>query len=388
MSSIRLENLSKVYSGPGGDIVAVNDVNIDIEDGEFIVLVGPSGSGKSTILRMIAGLETVTDGRILIDDEDITDRKPKNRDIAMVFQNYSLYPHLTARKNMSFGLKMRGELSSEEIDERVENAASIMSITDLLDKMPDELSGGQKQRIALGRAIVRDPQAFLMDEPLSNLDAKLRTQMRTEIQLLQNDLDVTTIYVTHDQTEAMTMGDRIAILDGGELQQMATPLEAYYKPNNRFVAGFIGSPSMNFIDVNVDQSGELSLEHEAFSYETSPRIRDAVDSAIDRMILGIRPEDIEVADESTENTIEVTVDVIEPLGKEQMIYFSLDGETYTGSVSGHRNIPEGGTVHLRFPTERVHLFDHDTSESILNCVLPEEDEAQQFNAAAGEGATS
>ncbi|MDR9381640.1 MAG: ABC transporter ATP-binding protein, partial [Natronomonas sp.] len=360
MSSIRLENLNKIYSGPNGGIVAVDDVNIDIEDGEFIVLVGPSGSGKSTILRMVAGLESVTDGRILLDEEDITDRKPKNRDIAMVFQNYSLYPHLTARKNMSFGLKMRGGLSFDKINERVENAASIMSITDLLDKMPNELSGGQKQRVALGRAIVRDPQAFLMDEPLSNLDAKLRTQMRTEIQLLQNNLDVTTIYVTHDQTEAMTMGDRIAILDGGQLQQMATPLEAYYEPNNRFVAGFIGSPSMNFIDVDVDWSGEPTLEHETFSYETSPRIRDAVDSTVDRVTLGVRPEDIDVADKSTANTIEVTVNVTEPLGKEQIIYFSLDGQSYTGSVSGHQNIPEGGTVHLRFPTERVHLFDYAT----------------------------
>jgi len=388
MSSISLENLSKIYSGPAGDIVAVEDVNIEIEEGEFIVLVGPSGSGKSTILRMVAGLETVTEGRILIDDEDITDRKPKNRDIAMVFQNYSLYPHLTARKNMSFGLKMRGGLSNEKINERVENAASIMSITDLLDKMPNELSGGQKQRVALGRAIVRDPQAFLMDEPLSNLDAKLRTQMRTEIQLLQNDLDVTTIYVTHDQTEAMTMGDRIAILNEGELQQMATPLEAYYKPHNRFVAGFIGSPSMNFIDVDVERSEKLVLEHEAFSYDTSQRIRDAVDPTVDRMTLGIRPEDIEVADKPTANTIEVTVDVTEPLGKEQMIYFSFGDETYIGSVSGHRNIPEGGIVNLRFPTDRVHLFDHVTGESILNCELPEDEETQQFNAAGGEGVTS
>jgi multiple sugar transport system ATP-binding protein len=387
MSSIRLENLSKIYSGPNGDIVAVDDVNIDIEEGEFIVLVGPSGSGKSTILRMVAGLESVTDGRILLDEEDITDRKPKNRDIAMVFQNYSLYPHLTARKNISFGLKMRGGISSEEINERVENAASIMSITDLLDKMPNELSGGQKQRVALGRAIVRNPQAFLMDEPLSNLDAKLRTQMRTEIQLLQNNLDVTTIYVTHDQTEAMTMGDRIAILDGGQLQQMATPLEAYYEPNNRFVAGFIGSPSMNFVDVDVDRSGELTLEHETFSYETSPRIRDAVDSPVDRVTLGVRPEDIEVADKSTANTIEVTVNVLEPLGREQIIYFSLDGQTYTGSVSGHQNIPEGGTVHLRFPTESVHLFDYATGEAILNCVPPQADEQQHFRLSAGEGAT-
>lgn len=387
MSSIRLQNLEKVFSGPEGELVAVDDVSIEIEEGEFIVLVGPSGSGKSTILRMVAGLESVTSGSILIGGEDITDKKPKNRDIAMVFQNYSLYPHLTARGNMSFGLKMRGDHSDEEIDTKVEDAAAIMSIEELLDKMPGELSGGQKQRVALGRAIVRDPQAFLMDEPLSNLDAKLRTQMRTEIQMLQTDLDVTTIYVTHDQTEAMTMGDRIAILNNGRLQQVATPVDAYYKPSNRFVAGFIGSPSMNFLEVDIDRSDKLTLEHKGFSYPTRARIRDAIETDRDDVVLGIRPEDIEIGDASSDHSIEVAVDVIEPLGKEQLIYFSIDDRTHTGSVSGHRTISEGEIVHLQFPPERIHLFDTHTGNTLINCVPPE-GEDQQFEPVASDGATS
>ena len=373
MSSISLDNLRKVFSGPEGDIVAVDDVNIEIEDGEFLVLVGPSGSGKSTALRLVAGLETVSSGRILLEDRDITDKKPKNRDIAMVFQNYALYPHLTAGQNIGFGLKMQGELSSEEVNERVNHAAEIMGISDLLEKMPSELSGGQKQRIALGRAIVRDPDAFLMDEPLSNLDAKLRTQMRTEIQMLQNDLDVTTIYVTHDQVEAMTMGDRIAIMNKGVLQQVATPLDAYYKPANQFVAGFIGSPSMNFFDVTAAHSASgLSLEHPAFSYEADARLAEAIDDSLDDLILGIRPEDIAIDMESRRNSIPVEIDVVEPLGKEQLIYFSFDEQTYTGSVSGGRRIPEGGTVELYFPPERIHLFDGTSGETIVNCVVPEE----------------
>jgi multiple sugar transport system ATP-binding protein len=376
MGSIRLRDLTKVFTGPGGDIVAVEGVDLDIDDGEFIVLVGPSGSGKSTILRMVAGLETVTDGSITLDGRDITEEKPKNRDIAMVFQNYALYPHLTARKNMSFGLRMRGVLSDEDIRERVDHAASIMDIGDLLEKMPGELSGGQKQRVALGRAIVRDPAVFLMDEPLSNLDAKLRTTMRTEIQMLQSDLDVTTLYVTHDQTEAMTMGDRIAIMNDGKLQQVATPLEAYYEPANRFVAGFIGSPSMNFMDVTVDTGGEPTLEHPSFSYALSERIREGLEPGASDLVLGIRPEDIEVARETSPTSIEVTVDVIEPLGKEQLLYFSLDGVTYTASVTGHRAIPEGETIHLRFPSERVHVFDRESGAAVVNCVMPEADERE------------
>ncbi len=242
MAQLELDNLVKTFSDGSDEVVAVDTVNMSLNDGEFLVLVGPSGCGKSTTLRMVAGLETVTEGDILIGDESVIGTEPRDRDIAMVFQNYALYPHMTAEENMSFGLKMTTDLDTETIEQRVTETAEMMGIEDLLDDPPKELSGGQQQRVALGRAIVRDPAVFLMDEPLSNLDAKLRTKMRTELKSLQNELDVTTIYVTHDQTEAMTMGDRIAILDDGVLQQVGTPLECYHRPANRFVAGFIGSP--------------------------------------------------------------------------------------------------------------------------------------------------
>ena len=341
-------------------------------------MVGPSGSGKSTILRLISGLEDLTDGEIYIGDEPVSDVKPKNRDIAMVFQNYALYPHLTARKNMSFGLRMQGELDDDEIDRRVEKAADIMNIEPLLEKMPNELSGGQQQRVALGRAIVREPEAFLMDEPLSNLDAKLRTTMRTEIQQLQSELDVTTIYVTHDQVEAMTMGDRIAIMNHGELQQVATPLEAYYEPTNVFVAGFIGSPSMNFIDTTVTfEEGDAVLEHPSFSYHLSEDLSLTLEDGYEEAILGIRPESVKVVDEPTQNSVSVTIDVVEPLGKEQILYFTLDdGDQYTASVEGHRFVSEGEELELLFPMERLHLFDAESSEAIVNRELPARSEEE------------
>ncbi|WP_433632791.1 ABC transporter ATP-binding protein [Halomicrococcus sp. NG-SE-24] len=379
MASLSLDSVRKEFGGEGNqNIVAVDDVDLDIEDGEFIVLVGPSGSGKSTILRLISGLEELTDGEIYIGDEPVSDVKPKNRDIAMVFQNYALYPHLTARKNMSFGLRMQGEFDDDEIDRRVEKAADIMNIEPLLEKMPNELSGGQQQRVALGRAIVREPKAFLMDEPLSNLDAKLRTTMRTEIQQLQSELDVTTIYVTHDQVEAMTMGDRIAIMNHGELQQVATPLEAYYEPSNVFVAGFIGSPSMNFIDTTVRfEHGDAVLEHPSFSYHLSEELSSTLEDGYEEAILGIRPESIKVVDEPTRNSVSVSIDVVEPLGKEQILYFTLDdGEQYTASVEGHRFVTEGEELELLFPVERLHLFNTESQEAIVNRELParEEDE--------------
>jgi multiple sugar transport system ATP-binding protein len=378
MASLTIENIRKVFGGEGeSGIVAVDDVSLDIADGEFVVLVGPSGSGKSTILRLISGLEELSDGRILIGDDDITDVKPKNRDIAMVFQNYALYPHLTARKNISFGLRMGGELSDEEIDRRVERAANIMDIGSLLEQMPGELSGGQQQRVALGRAIVREPKAFLMDEPLSNLDAKLRTTMRTEIQQLQSELGVTTIYVTHDQTEAMTMGDRIAIMADGQLQQIATPLEAYYSPANVFVAGFIGSPSMNFVDVEVTRADDgVRLDHQSFSYTASPSFDDGWANEYDEIVLGFRPEAIRVVDEETDGIdINIEINVVEPLGKEQLLYFPLDGETYTASVEGHRVVSEGQTLRVQLPKERLHVFDPETTDAIVNREPPTEDEA-------------
>jgi multiple sugar transport system ATP-binding protein len=368
MGSVNLRGVTKVFgTGGGNEVVAVSDADLEVADGEFVVFVGPSGSGKSTMLRCVAGLEEVTEGEIHVDDEEITDVNPKNRDVAMVFQNYALYPHLTARGNMSFGLKMQGGISKEEIDRRVEEAASVMEITDELDSMPSELSGGQKQRVALGRAIVRDPEVFLMDEPLSNLDAKLRSTMRTEIQRLQNDLGVTTIYVTHDQTEAMTMGDRIVIMRDAEIQQIATPMEAYYGPANRFVAGFIGSPSMNFVEVVVDRTGTPTFEHPAFSVPVSDLLTDPIPADADDVLVGIRPEDILVADAESPRSIEVTVDVVEPLGKEVLVYFDLGEETYTASISDRREVQEGTTISLEFPEEQVHLFDTATEETIKNC---------------------
>lgn len=374
MGSLTIEDVSKIFDGPEGEIIAVDDVSLDIEDGEFVVLVGPSGSGKSTILRMIAGLESVTEGTVRLNEEDITGRKPKDRDVAMVFQNYALYPHLTARGNMAFGLKMRGKLTKEQIDERVEEAAQIMEIEDLLEKMPSELSGGQKQRVALGRAIVRHPDVFLMDEPLSNLDAKLRRLMRTEIQELQRELGVTTIYVTHDQTEAMTMGETIVILDGGEVQQIATPVEAFYQPQNTFVAGFIGTPEMNLIDVSVESTGsETRFDHTDFSLEASQRLQQAL-STESSVILGIRPGDIQLAHEETQRSIEVTIDVIEPLGDETLLYFTLGAETYIASISELETtvrLSKGDQVHLKFPPEYVHLFDAQTGAVITNRTTPE-----------------
>jgi len=282
MGRLELNDLVKVFESGDSEIVAVDDLDVTVDDGDLLVLVGPSGCGKSTTLRCIAGLERVTSGRIELDGRDITHSKPKERDMAMVFQNYALYPHMSVRKNIGYGLKITTDLDKSAVYERVEETAEMLEIGDLLDKKPSELSGGQQQRVALGRAIIREPEVFLMDEPLSNLDAKLRTTMRTEIQQLQQEMDVTTIYVTHDQTEAMTMGDYIAVLDDGELQQLGTPLECYHEPRNRFVAGFIGSPSMNFLEV---ERGGNVLHHDEFTYQLSSETVDAVAMVTS----GIRP---------------------------------------------------------------------------------------------------
>ena len=273
MAQLTLDEVTKTFQDDDGEIIAVDQVSVDIEDGEFLCVVGPSGCGKSTTLRMIAGLEDITRGEIRLDGQIINDQPPARRNVAMVFQSYALYPHMTVRENMAFGLEESTDMPDDEIDERVEQTAETMNIGELLDRRPTELSGGQQQRVALGRAIVRDPEVFLMDEPLSNLDAKLRSSMRTELQRLQEELGVTTMYVTHDQTEAMTMGDRIAILDGGRLQQVATPLECYHQPANQFVAGFIGEPSMNFFEMGVEGD---RLVAEAFEYPLKDEIAAAV----------------------------------------------------------------------------------------------------------------
>jgi len=371
MGRLDITQLMKTFDEGENVIVAVDELDITVEDGEFLVLVGPSGCGKSTTLRCIAGLERVTSGRIRLDDRDITDAKPKDRDMAMVFQNYALYPHMTVRENIGYGLKITTDLNKSEIHDRVEDTAELLEIPDLLDKKPKELSGGQQQRVALGRAIIREPEVFLMDEPLSNLDAKLRTTMRTEIQQLQRDMGVTTIYVTHDQTEAMTMGDKIAVLDGGELQQLGTPLECYHEPTNRFVAGFIGSPSMNFIDVR--RNGDV-LETDAFDYHLSPDTVEAVETASNPLTMGIRPEHIKLGTGEERNAIPTEIEVVEPMGEITYAYFSVEGITHTASIDGERRITAGEQVNVVFPEDKIHLFDQADGTAIKNSNVEEHGE--------------
>jgi multiple sugar transport system ATP-binding protein len=377
MAELELDSLTKVYQDGDDRIVAVDDVSVSIDDGEFLVVVGPSGCGKSTTLRMIAGLETVTSGSIRLAGRVVNDVKPQDRDMAMVFQSYALYPHMTVRENMSFGLEESTDLPDDEIQAGVEETAGMLGISELLDRKPTELSGGQQQRVALGRAIVRDPDVFLMDEPLSNLDAKLRAQMRTELQRLQEELGVTTIYVTHDQTEAMTMGDRIAILDGGELQQVATPLECYHEPANVFVAGFLGEPSMNFYDVDYRDG---RLVGEAFDYPVSDELAAELDGHTE-LVLGVRPESIElVGTASLETDFETVVDVVEPTGDENTVYLTfagsdagIDGNALVATTSGLRQVQSGQSVVARIPERTIHLFDRSTGRAIHNRSLETEE---------------
>ncbi|MFH5798298.1 ABC transporter ATP-binding protein [Haladaptatus sp. CMAA 1911] len=380
MSKLTLDGLTKVFGQSGGDdVVAVDDLSIDVDDGKFLVLVGPSGCGKSTTLRMIAGLESITDGRLSIGETTVNDVPPQERNIAMVFQSYALYPHMTVRENMSFGLEESTNMPDSEIERTVDDAAEMLGISDLLDRKPGELSGGQQQRVALGRAIVRDPEVFLMDEPLSNLDAKLRSQMRTELQRLQEDLGVTTVYVTHDQTEAMTMGDRIAILNDGKLQQVATPIEAYHQPANRFVAGFIGEPSMNFFETT--RNGDV-LVGERFEYPLSSETADELGDA-EHVTFGVRPEDVElVASGSGDHEFQTIVDVVEPMGNENNVYLQFVGEgeaklmeerePFVATLSGMRTIEAGDEVVARIPEDAIHLFDSDTGIALRNRRLDRE----------------
>lgn len=352
MSNVHVSDVTKVYSSD--DIIAVEELNLTVEDGEFLVIVGPSGCGKSTTLRMIAGLETVTAGEISIDNRDVTNVKPQDRNIAMVFQNYALYPHMTVRENMSFGLRLSDEYTDDEIEKSVNEAAELLEIPELLDQFPKQLSGGQQQRVALGRAIVRDPDVFLMDEPLSNLDAKLRTQMRTELQRIQEELGVTTIYVTHDQTEAITMGDRIVILNDGQLQQVAAPERCYDQPSNKFVAGFIGSPSMNFFSVTVtDTNDGVHVTGEGFETTLPGQLSDG------QYTLGIRPEDFTAVDEK--GIIKTTVDVVEPMGSDNFLYLRpIEGDQEIIARVDSEFRPEGGDeIHLSFDSSDAHFFDID-----------------------------
>lgn len=325
MASVTFDKATRVY--PGADHPAVDQLDLKVEDGEFLVLVGPSGCGKSTSLRMLAGLEDVNAGRIFIGDRDVTDVQPKNRDIAMVFQNYALYPHMTVRDNMGFALKIAGR-PKDEINKRVEEAARILDLEPYLDRKPKALSGGQRQRVAMGRAIVRKPQVFLMDEPLSNLDAKLRVQTRTQIASLQRSLGVTTVYVTHDQTEALTMGDRIAVLKDGLLQQVGTPRDMYETPANEFVAGFIGSPAMNLGRFKVD--GDVARLGTAVVPLSRETVAAVVPEDNGEIIVGFRPEALRLVGDDVQGTIPIQVDLVEELGSDAFVYGHL-----AGAESGH-----------------------------------------------------
>ena len=400
MAEIVLEDVSKIY--PGG-AVGISDLSLEIKDGEFLVLVGPSGCGKTTALRMVAGLETITDGTIRIGDQVVNTVPPKERDIAMVFQNYALYPHMTVYDNMAFGLKLR-KLSKDEIDRRVRQAASILGLEDFLERKPKALSGGQRQRVAMGRAIVREPKAFLMDEPLSNLDAKLRVQMRSEIARIQHDLGVTTLYVTHDQTEAMTMGDRVAVIRKGALQQADTPQYLYDHPVNLFVAGFIGSPAMNMVEATLSRSnGSLTLEFGGFRLGIPGDVESARPSlrAFEgkRVILGVRPEDMEDAafgsDAPSDRRIRSTVELREALGSDVVVHFKVkapivvtedvkelandvgqealdaveqeaaQGEsTFVARLNPRTKATQGEPIELVIDVGRLHFFDPDTGLGI------------------------
>ncbi len=359
MAKVVLENVHKVY--PGG-VVAVKDANLVIEDQEFVVLVGPSGCGKSTTLRMVAGLEEISSGNIIIDGKRVNDIPPKDRDIAMVFQNYALYPHMTVYKNMAFGLKLR-RFPKDEIDRRVREAAEILSIQELLERKPKELSGGQRQRVAVGRAIVRKPKAFLFDEPLSNLDAKMRVQMRMEISKLHTRLSSTMIYVTHDQVEAMTMGDRIVVMKDGLIQQVAEPLELYDRPANQFVAGFIGSPPMNFFRGRIEQrTGGLWFAENSFSVKIedakAPRLTGLVGKDI---VFGIRPEDIAdtlfVTQPNPEQQVKAKVEVVEPMGAEVYVYLGTGNHSFVARMNTSQQAEVNQSLNLVFNMKKAHFFD-------------------------------
>ncbi len=375
MGEVNLEHVSKRYD----DVTAVDDMNLDIKDGEFITLVGPSGCGKSTTLETIAGLTIPTDGTISIAGREVTTLPPKDRGIAMVFQNIALFPHMDVYDNISFGLRLR-KYEKDEVDRRVDRAAEIVQLEGMLDRMPDEMSGGQRQRVAIARAIVREPEVFLMDEPLANLDAKLRVHMRTELQRLQKELDATIIYVTHDQAEAMTMSDRVAVINQGELQQFAPPLECYNEPKNLFVAGFIGSPSMNFVEGTIDANG-LATEDYHVQFDPGQLGNIAPD---DEVTMGVRPEDVYLVEDADDvanptDTITARTDVLEPMGDEIFVYILTGGATSEGmdaeadashqllmSVDPDKDIGTDEEVEVVLDRERIHLFDTASGDAIAH----------------------
>jgi len=370
MASVKLKNVYKRFEG---GVTAVSDFNLDIDDKEFIILVGPSGCGKTTTLRMIAGLEEISEGEIYIDDKLVNDVQPKDRDIAMVFQNYALYPHMTVFDNMAFGLKLR-KTPKDEIKRRVLEAAKILEIDHLLDRKPKALSGGQRQRVALGRAIVRNPKVFLMDEPLSNLDAKLRVQMRIEITKLHQRLNTTFIYVTHDQTEAMTMGTRIVVMKDGFIQQVDTPQALYDKPVNMFVAGFIGSPQMNFINATVvKKEGGIYLNFGSHSVklpEEKAKVLEATDYIGKEVVMGVRPEALHDDEDSinkmADSVVDAKVEVVEMLGSETLLYLYIGDISVTARVGPRTRARAGDMIKLAIDPTRIHIFDKDTEKTITN----------------------
>lgn len=371
MASLSLEGIQKIY--PNG-FQAVKDFNLDIEDKEFVIFVGPSGCGKSTTLRMIAGLEDISGGTLKIDGKVMNDVEPKDRDIAMVFQNYALYPHMTVYDNMAFGLKLR-KVPKAEIDKKVREAAEILDLQNLLDRKPKALSGGQRQRVAMGRAIVRNPKVFLMDKPLSNLDAKLRVQMRIEISKLHKNLGATMVYVTHDQTEAMTLGTRIVVMKDGVIQQVDTPSHLYNCPDNLFVAGFIGSPHMNFMDAKVaikdDKNATLTVGEHVLKVPVS-KVKPLKDGGYDgkTVVLGIRPEDVHDEEmfikNSPDTVVKSTIKVYELLGAEVFLYFDVEGDQMTARVNPRTTLRTGDKATFALDMEKIHLFDKETELAIAN----------------------
>lgn len=361
MANVTLKNINKIYEN---GFHAVKGIDLEIGDKEFMILVGPSGCGKTTSLRMIAGLEEISEGELIIGDKLVNDVAPKDRNIAMVFQNYALYPHMSVYDNMAFGLKLK-KTPKEEIKQRIEKAAKILGIEQLLDRKPKQLSGGQRQRVALGRAIVRKPEVFLMDEPLSNLDAKLRVQMRAELIKLHKDLQTTFVYVTHDQTEAMTMGTRICVMNEGNIQQVADPKTIYNHPANMFVAGFIGAPQMNFIDGKlVEKDGKVYAEIDGTDIELDAKSADKVKAGgyLNKdVVVGVRPEDIKVVD----NGLKVKVEVTELLGSDLNVYFTFRGKQYIAKEDGNVELEFNQEIFVSFDSAKIHLFDKETEKSIL-----------------------